>query len=39
MAAIEEQIQSFREYVRRMIDYKSAIALLGWDARTKLPRK
>ena len=39
MAAIEEQIQAFREYVRRMIDYKSAIALLGWDARTQLPRK
>ncbi len=38
-SSFEAQVADFRQYVKRISDYKSAINLLGWDARTKLPKK
>ncbi len=39
MANREELLQSFRTYVKKMQDYQSALALLGWDARTHMPKR
>ena len=38
-SSLDSQVKGFKNYVKRLSDYKSAINLLGWDARTKLPKK
>jgi len=35
----EQLVQDFRTHVRRMMDYKSALDLLDWDAQTHMPSK
>lgn len=32
-------LQSFQDYVRKMMHYSEAVALMGWDLRTGAPRK
>src|SRR5579875_3486361 len=39
MKALSNMLQEFREYVRRMMHYSEAIALMGWDLRTGAPKK
>ncbi|MCK9911900.1 hypothetical protein MXD81_22280, partial [Microbacteriaceae bacterium K1510] len=35
----EKRVTAFREYVRRMVSYNQALAVLNWDMRVKAPRK
>ena len=39
MAGIEDKILSFQDYMKKITDFNSAIALLDWDSRTKMPKK
>ena len=37
--ASEDKITAFHAYMKKITDFNSAIALLDWDARTKMPKK
>ncbi len=39
MANSEEKVASFHAYMKTITDFNSAIALLDWDSRTKMPKK
>ncbi|MEX2105081.1 MAG: carboxypeptidase M32 [Bacilli bacterium] len=36
--ALQEQVSAFRDFVKKMTNYDSAISCLGWDARTGMPK-
>ncbi|GAA4710323.1 carboxypeptidase M32 [Brevibacillus fulvus] len=36
---LEKRTAAFRDYVKRMMSYSQALAILNWDLRTKAPRK
>ncbi|WP_026964499.1 carboxypeptidase M32 [Alicyclobacillus pomorum] len=38
-ARTQKTLQEFREYVRKMLHYQEALALMYWDLRTGAPRK
>ncbi len=38
-ASQDKRVAAFREYVKKMVSYGQALAILNWDLRTKAPRK
>jgi carboxypeptidase Taq len=38
-ASLEQRVTAFRDYVKKMVSYSQALAILHWDMRTQAPRK
>jgi carboxypeptidase Taq len=38
-ASLETRVSAFRDYVKKMVSFNQALAILHWDMRTQAPRK